>query len=98
MHICKHGDHLNMQNCPFCNGEIEILKTKIIIYALGNYQDLHKFALIKYCKNCNRKIILKIYDECDNIENLKVCPVCGQVMPYNSYFKVYLCDCGYEEV
>ena len=97
MHIYKHGDHLNMQNCPFCNGEIEILKTKMFAKVLGEYQDLHKFALIEHCKNCNRKIFLK-WDEYDNTKNLKICPVCGQVMSYNSYFKVYLCDCGYEEV
>ena len=86
-----------MQTCPFCNGGIEILKTRLFSKVLGKYQDLHKFALIEYCKNCNRKTLLKIYDEYNNTENLKVCPVCGQVMSYNSYFKTYLCNCGYEE-
>ena len=35
MHIYKHGDHLNMQNCPFCNGETEILKNKLFAKVLG---------------------------------------------------------------
>lgn len=27
--------------------------------------------------------------------NLMVCPKCGNVIFYNSYFKTFLCDCGY---
>lgn len=26
---------------------------------------------------------------------LKICPKCGKVMFYNSYFKSWICECGY---
>ena len=29
----------------------------------------------------------------NSLPSLKICPVCNNIMPYNSYFSAYYCSC-----
>lgn len=65
-------------------------------------QDIQNlFDDLKYIKNSSKSYDYNNYKDIQEekiiIDSLLNCPVCGQVISYNSYFKVYLCDCGYEE-
>lgn len=67
---------------------------------------------LEYCKNrddgscvscpypgldCAIDDVIAILGKEDNLSTLEICPSCGRIASYNSYFNAYICNyCGWE--